>query len=82
MSAGLERIIHLENRLARTPLKSRLHAALSAAVRIEAAAYCRSLDAERAAATHDKKPTPQRDPDFTREAVRPTMSRARRADRR
>jgi hypothetical protein len=57
-AAGLERIIHLETRLARAPLKSRLHGALRAALRIEAAAYCRSLDAEQAAATHDKKPSP------------------------
>lgn len=56
LSVRLERIIHLENRLARTRVKSRLHVALRAAVRSEAVAYCRSLDAERAAATHDKKP--------------------------
>jgi hypothetical protein len=77
-AAGLERIIHLEQRLARAPLQSRLHRALRAAVRIEAAAYCRALDAEQAAATHDKKPS--RDADVTREGVLPSMSRARHAD--
>jgi len=55
-AAGLERIIHLETRLAHAPLQSHLHGVLRAALRIEAAAYCRALDAEQAAVTHDKNP--------------------------
>jgi hypothetical protein len=54
--AGLERIKRLEEQLAPTPVNSRLHRALSAAIRIEANAYRKSLDTEQATATHDAKP--------------------------
>ncbi|MEP7308887.1 MAG: hypothetical protein ABJA98_25550 [Acidobacteriota bacterium] len=53
----LERIMHLEQQLALTSLKTPLHRTLRAAVRVEAAAYRRTLDAEQAAATHGEKPS-------------------------
>jgi hypothetical protein len=56
--AGLERIKHLEEQLALEPLNSRQHRTLSAAIRIEANVYRKSLDTEQAAATHDAKPQP------------------------
>jgi hypothetical protein len=56
--AGLERITHLVEHLAQAPVNSRQHRMLSAAIRIEADAYRKSLDAEQAAATHDAKPQP------------------------
>jgi hypothetical protein len=55
---GLERITHLAEQLAPAPVNSRQHRTLSAAIRIEAAAYRKSLDTEQATATHDAKPQP------------------------
>jgi hypothetical protein len=54
--SGLERITHLEEQLAHMPVNSRQHRTLSAAIRIEADAYRKSLDTEQATATHDAKP--------------------------
>jgi hypothetical protein len=54
--AGLERIKHLEVQLAAAPVNSLGHRTLSAAIRIEADAYRKSLDVEQAEATHDEKP--------------------------
>jgi hypothetical protein len=42
--------------LAATPVKSREHRALSAAIRTEAGAYRKSLDVEQATALHDPHP--------------------------
>jgi hypothetical protein len=53
--AGLERIKELEEQLALVPVNSRQRRTLSAAIRIEADAYRKSLDMEQAAATHDTK---------------------------
>jgi hypothetical protein len=49
----LERIKYLEEQLAPTPVSSRQHRRLSAAIRIEADAYRKSLDLEQATARHD-----------------------------
>jgi hypothetical protein len=54
--AGLERIKHLVEELAPAPVNSHQHRALSAAIRVEADAYRKSLDTEQAMATHDAKP--------------------------
>jgi hypothetical protein len=54
--AGLERIKYLEDQLALAPVNSRQHRTVSAAIRIEANAYRKSLDVEQATATHDAKP--------------------------
>jgi hypothetical protein len=51
--AGLERIKHLESEFVRTSVHSRRHRELAQAIRIEAAAYRKSLDNDQAAATHD-----------------------------
>ena len=56
--AGLERIKHLVEQLAPAPVNSPQHRTLSAAIRIEADAYRKSLDTEQATATHDAKPQP------------------------
>lgn len=53
--AGIERLLHLEEQLARAPVNSRRHHALRAGIRIETDAYRKSLDIEQAAATHDGK---------------------------
>jgi hypothetical protein len=53
--AGLERIKHLAQQLAPAPVNSHQHRRLSAAIRFEAAAYRKSLDADQAGATHDGK---------------------------
>jgi hypothetical protein len=54
--AGLERIKHLAEQLAFAPVNSRPHRRLSAAMRIAADTYRKSLDIEQATATHDAKP--------------------------
>src|SRR5437667_6917113 len=54
--AGLERIKQLEELLARAPSNSRQRRGLKAAIRIEAHAYRKCLDAQQAAATHDARP--------------------------
>jgi hypothetical protein len=54
-AAGLERIKHLAEQLAPAPVNSRQHRTLSAAIRVEADAYRKSLDIEQATATHDGK---------------------------
>jgi hypothetical protein len=53
--AGLERIKHLAQQLASAPVNSHQHRRLSAAIRFEADAYRKSLDADQATATHDGK---------------------------
>lgn len=53
--AGLERIKHLEEQLAAAPVNSHQYRTLSAAIRFEADAYRKSLDAKQATATHDGK---------------------------
>ena len=52
----LELIRHLAKQIATAPAHSRQHRALSAEIRVEAAAYRKSLDIEQATATHDAKP--------------------------
>jgi hypothetical protein len=53
--AGLERIKHLEEQFARASVESREHRLLAAAIRIEAVAYRKSLDADQAAATRGRE---------------------------
>ena len=55
-AARLELIKDLADQVATAPAHSRQHRTLNAAIRVEAAAYRRSLDIEQAAATHDAKP--------------------------
>jgi len=57
-AAGLERITHLQEQLAATPVNSPQHRTWRAAMRIEVDAYRKSLDTEQATATHDAKPQP------------------------
>jgi hypothetical protein len=54
----LELIRHLAEQVAAAPAHSRQHRTLSAEIRVEAAAYRKSLDTEQAAATHDADPRP------------------------
>ena len=54
-AVGLKRILRLEKQLVRTPLTRGLQAALRAALRVEVAASCASLDADQAAAARAKK---------------------------
>jgi hypothetical protein len=56
--ARLERIKHLAEQVAAAPAHSRQHCRLRAAIRVEAAAYRKSLDIEQATATHDARPQP------------------------
>jgi hypothetical protein len=56
--ARLERIRHLSDQVATAPVHSRRRHTLRAAIRVEAAAYRKSLDTEQAAATHDVDPRP------------------------
>lgn len=56
--ARAQRILELEKALASTPANGRRRHALNAAIRIEAAAYRKSLDIEQASATHDPKHQP------------------------
>jgi len=60
--AALERIRHLEERLARAKVKNRWQPELARAIQIEAHAYRRTLDREQAAATRDSRPEPGLDP--------------------
>jgi hypothetical protein len=53
--AGLERIKMLEELLAASPVNSLEHRRLADVIRIEAAAYRKSLDADQAARTLDRK---------------------------
>jgi hypothetical protein len=53
--ASLERIKKLEELLAGSPANSLQHRKLADVIRIEAAAYRRSLDADQAARTLDRK---------------------------
>jgi hypothetical protein len=55
-AAGLDRLKHLEDELASVPALSRRARQLSAAIRVEADAYRKSLDVEQATATHDAYP--------------------------
>jgi hypothetical protein len=48
----------LEEQLAQAPVNSRLRRELTAAIRTEAGAYRKSLDAEQAGATHDSQDWP------------------------
>lgn len=54
--ARLERLKALGAQLASAPKTSRRHRTLSAAIRIEADQYRKSLDVEQATATHDVYP--------------------------
>jgi hypothetical protein len=79
--SGLERIKHLEEQLAPAPVNSRQHRALRAAIRIEAAAYRKSLDTEQATATHNSQPQPAVGPgslNRTSASRKPTLLRRRR----
>jgi hypothetical protein len=60
--ARLELIKHLAQEVAAAPVNSREHHALSAAIRVEAGAYRKSLDTEQAAATHDADVRPAVEP--------------------
>jgi hypothetical protein len=53
--AGLERIKDLEIKLALAPVNSLQRRTLRAAIRVEAGAYRKSLDAEQAGAAHDER---------------------------
>jgi hypothetical protein len=64
--AGLERIKHLEEQYARAKVNSREHRQLAAAIRIEAVVFRKSLDADQAAARHDREPQPARSASLTR----------------
>jgi len=55
-AAGLDRLKHLEDKLALVPVRCRRARQLSAAIRTEADAYRKSLDVEQATATHDANP--------------------------
>jgi len=55
-AAGLDRLKHLEDELASVPARSRRARQLSAAIRVEADAYRKSLDVEQATATHYPNP--------------------------
>jgi hypothetical protein len=54
-AAVLDRILRLEEQLARVPAQSPLHRTLTAALHLEATAYRRALDVEQAAAAHKKR---------------------------
>jgi hypothetical protein len=54
--AGLERIKHLEERLARASVDSAERRMLAAAIRIEAVTYRKSLDNDQAAAMRGREP--------------------------
>jgi hypothetical protein len=54
--AGLERIKHLEEQLARASIDSPERRLLAAAIRIEAGAYRKSLDTNQAAAMRGREP--------------------------
>jgi len=56
--AGLERIKKLEVLLAASPVNSLRHRRLAGAIRIEAAAYRKSLDVNQATKTLDRKTAP------------------------
>jgi hypothetical protein len=58
-ACGLERIKRLGEHLASAPVNSREHRVLSAAMRVEADAYRKSLDTEQATAAHDAQPRPK-----------------------
>ncbi len=62
VDARLERIMDLEECFARARRTGRRHRALKTAIRIEAAAYRKSLDSDQVAATRDSKPEPGLDP--------------------
>jgi hypothetical protein len=64
-AAGLERLKHLEEKLALAPASSHQRLELVEAVRIEAKAFRKSLDAEQARAAHGAKPEP---PSVSRQA--------------
>ena len=51
----IERMLRLEKQLAAAPASSREYRTLSAAIRIEAEGYRKSLDIAQANATHDTK---------------------------
>ena len=55
-AVGLDRLKHLEDELASVPARSRRARQLSAAIRVEADAYRKSLDVEQATAVHDPNP--------------------------
>jgi hypothetical protein len=78
--AGLERLKHLEEKLVRASAGSQQRLTLIDAIRIEADAYRKSLDAEQATAVHDAKPGPAAVPRPARR--RSTILRGRSAPRR
>ena len=53
--AGLERIVHLEEQLARAPKNSNRRRTLARAIRVEAALYRKSLDIAQASEQFDPK---------------------------
>ena len=56
LDAGLARIRHLEEQLARTPVKSGRRREFARAIRVEACLYRKSLDTAQAARRFDVKP--------------------------
>jgi hypothetical protein len=56
IDAGLARIRHLEEQLARTPVKSGRHREFARAIRVEADLYRKSLDTAQAARRFEVKP--------------------------
>jgi hypothetical protein len=73
---GLERIVQLEWQLASAPINSHRRRTLKVAIRLEAAAYRKSLDTEQAAARRKAtlQPTAGRGPrNHTAAARKPTL---------
>ena len=75
-AAGLERLKHLEEKLALAPAGSHQRLELIDAIRIEADAYRKSLDAEQATAVHDAKPGPAAAPRPARRRAIPLRGRS------
>ena len=74
--AGLERLKDLEEKLARTPASSHQRIKLIGAIRTEASAYRKSLDAEQAKAAHGAEPGPAAAPRQGRRRAIPLRARS------
>ena len=73
--AGLERLKLLEEKLACAPARSLQSLELIDAIRIEAVAYRKSLDAEQAEAVHGAEPGPAAGPRAVRRRAIPLRGR-------
>jgi hypothetical protein len=74
--AGLERLKDLEEKLARAPAGRPQRLKLIDAIRIEAEAYRKSLNAEQAKAAHGAKPGPPSVPHPARDRAVPLRGRS------